>query len=892
MLKRQTWRAALFLITLFASALGTFYPGAVAAMQCDEAAVDGIYRNYTGNYVDINLIGSPNLAGAELVFEFGPTIDEVLAITSSSNGQFIPVTLSSGQSPDIVFSQTLVGATHIRVKIVGTAPSNGTISVKACLASGTNIGEPTNENENEEGPTSPSGDPANQCSSSNIRSLILTGNPINWPLQAPLNVPAGSNIRLSFHSATDLEGFTLAWESPIDLNGAAVRVYNGGWQFPTLVGSNGRYQLSQSYSNATIIDFDISTSANGVLLGAEICPEVINVNTLMPVNQVGPVNPTDFTSGHCNRAFINGTVLENTQQGPQRLDKPATYWNNFGFDLTASPSATISGIEIDWIVGRSFNPGSIDVLVQPPGGQATFLNPKPTFTEVPVSSSPVSNVVRIVFDTPIQNVRYVVASPGIANPNDSKSMNSAKICEDWNSPKPTAAVLLGDSFASGEGDMASEFDYPGPGDYEPVLGWNTRNDPMVFFNMQNEDFPCIVSYSSNTGSFNEVFPCFDLHVFGTSGPTLQKPPNALAANPENAYFCHRSHNVQLYQANLPVDDRFNLACSGAWPRDFLISQPYYWRPNASGVLPQIEQLRRVADTHEIKLVQIMIGGNNTEFTFGGLLSTCIANFLSDAFFSDPQFTLQWVFQGEVLDISQKPCDPESLGIEETSVQTASANLSAAIAEVITTMQALYGPDHEYTLVMQNYPSPVGPTIDPYWVETDHNFGNDESDSTFRKLADHRYIGGCPIHEDALDVATELAAGLNHAIERVYEGLAEAFKDLAVDIRFSDLSGAFDGKRLCEDIDKSNDWFTPLRVMANGNITSQKYPQTIFHWNKLDLQQAADNCASHSQTCQESMHPNAKGHKKMAQCLNQTLALSSSASIEGKKNRCAPGDPPD
>jgi hypothetical protein len=72
---------------------------------------------------------------------------------------------------------------------------------------------------------------------------------------------------------------------------------------------------------------------------------------------------------------------------------------------------------------------------------------------------------------------------------------------------PTAAVALGDSFISGEG----------AGAYAPVVDVN---------------------------GVAQGFP-------GWSAPN------------SNAYFCHRSPNASLFQADLPgIAARFNLACSG------------------------------------------------------------------------------------------------------------------------------------------------------------------------------------------------------------------------------------------------------------------------------------------------------------------------------------------
>ncbi|HTF11299.1 MAG TPA: hypothetical protein VK659_24300, partial [Asanoa sp.] len=138
---------------------------------------------------------------------------------------------------------------------------------------------------------------------------------------------------------------------------------------------------------------------------------------------------------------------------------------------------------------------------------------------------------------------------------------------------PTAAVALGDSFVSGEG----------AGNYQPV---------------------------TDLGGVAQAFP-------GWSAPN------------SNAFFCHRSANASIQRAALPgIAARFNLACSGGQPHDIAAASSS--RTNGRTVAAQLDQLRAVSQTHDIDLVLVGLGSNNSQFTFGSVAEKCANRFIADA----------------------------------------------------------------------------------------------------------------------------------------------------------------------------------------------------------------------------------------------------------------------
>jgi hypothetical protein len=132
--------------------------------------------------------------------------------------------------------------------------------------------------------------------------------------------------------------------------------------------------------------------------------------------------------------------------------------------------------------------------------------------------------------------------------------------------KPTAAVVLGDSYSSGEGGG----DYLGP--------------------------------------------------VAISGTALTIP-----ASDEPNNRCHRSRNASLFKADLPgIDAKFNLACSGGRATDLWNEK----RRNQKNEYAQVDYLAAIAKTHDVKLILIGVGGNDVGFA--DVLLKCSERFLAQS----------------------------------------------------------------------------------------------------------------------------------------------------------------------------------------------------------------------------------------------------------------------
>ncbi|MEV4489558.1 hypothetical protein AB0K04_05505 [Micromonospora coxensis] len=361
---------------------------------------------------------------------------------------------------------------------------------------------------------------------------------------------------------------------------------------------------------------------------------------------------------------------------------------------------------------------------------------------------------------------------------------------------PTAAVALGDSFISGEG----------AGAYAPVVDVN---------------------------GVAQSFP-------GWSAPNA------------NAYFCHRSPNASLFQADLPgIQARFNLACSGGQPYD--IANASASRAKGRQVAAQLDQLRAVGQTHDIDLVLVGLGSNNSSFTFGSVAEKCANRFIADAWTGWWEF---WAYLGGP--VPQEPCSDADLATA-AQFSAATAETTAAVRQILTTL-AQIDADGQHRVVLQDYTNPLPPELaSNFWTED----SRDDTRDKFRALGAERYAGGCPIHRASLAPGHRFSQGLGTLVNSVRSTLAAEFP--TADLVGLNVQRAFDGARLCEQSGSPTGALaTPIRLQDGP---SGVFVTSLSGYDKLDIQRIANTCGTYFQTCQESWHPNAAGHRVLGRCLS-------------------------
>ena len=369
---------------------------------------------------------------------------------------------------------------------------------------------------------------------------------------------------------------------------------------------------------------------------------------------------------------------------------------------------------------------------------------------------------------------------------------------------PTAAVAMGDSFISGEG----------AGNYEAVVDVNGA---------------------------------------------VQAFPGWSAAN-SNAFFCHRSANASIEVAALPgISARFNLACSGGQPHD--MAGRSIDRASGRTVDAQIEQLRTVAQTHDIDLVLIGLGSNNSSFTFGTAAAECAGRFIADAYIGWWEFwvpLINWI-TGQT--VSQDACTANDLATA-SELAAGQAETLAAARQILVVLDEIDA-DGEHRVVFQDYTNPLPLDYDnKFYKERRRTDTRDK----FRHLARERYAGGCPAHRASLGPAHSFSQGLGNLVAGVHAALSNEFP--GDDLVYLNVQRAFDGARLCETSSSpSGALATPLRLQDKSGGAPTGVPLTsIDNTDKFDIARIQGVCEDWFQTCQESWHPNAAGHAALAECL--------------------------
>jgi lysophospholipase L1-like esterase len=386
---------------------------------------------------------------------------------------------------------------------------------------------------------------------------------------------------------------------------------------------------------------------------------------------------------------------------------------------------------------------------------------------------------------------------------------------------PTAAVALGDSFISGEG----------AGAYQSVV---------------------------DISGVPQGFP-------GWSAPN------------NNAFFCHRSANASLNVAPLAgIDARFNLACSGGQPADFATASNS--RAKGRTVAAQLDQLRAVAQTHDIDIVLVGLGSNNSSFTFGDAAAECAGRFVADGYIGWWEFwvpIINWITGATS---PESPCTANDLATPQ-ELAAAQAETTAALRSLVQVLDEVDA-DGQHRIVLQDYTNPLPPEYDSKFHKED---GRTDTRDKFRDLVRERYAGGCPAHRASLGPAHQFSQGLGTLVQGAHATLRA--ENPTKDLVYLNVQRAFDGARLCETAaSPAGALATPVRLMDEaGGAPTGVHLTSINGTDKLDIARIQGVCTSWFQTCQESWHPNAQGHAVLGQCLAAAVSAVNDDRIDCVRN---------
>jgi len=225
--------------------------------------------------------------------------------------------------------------------------------------------------------------------------------------------------------------------------------------------------------------------------------------------------------------------------------------------------------------------------------------------------------------------------------------------------------------------------------------------------------------------------------------------------------CHRSKSAEVYIGG--AVSGINLACSGA--KTSTSTSEGKFKPgldfyNSSGKEGQALMLQHFAATHNVKLVAVSIGGNN--FNFAGIVQDCIEDFL---------FTPEWW---------PAYCSEESYvtkNFTSSNVATQKSAISGAILNVAQAMTNAGYSSSQYTIVVQDYPSPIP-----------NSSGFRYSQSGYTRQS----VGGCGFwNKDANYANEKMLPTIDSAV------LGAAAASGLSNVRTMDIASAFNGRRLCE-----------------------------------------------------------------------------------------------
>ncbi|WP_438306886.1 hypothetical protein ACSHXN_44810 (plasmid) [Streptomyces sp. HUAS TT11] len=291
---------------------------------------------------------------------------------------------------------------------------------------------------------------------------------------------------------------------------------------------------------------------------------------------------------------------------------------------------------------------------------------------------------------------------------------------------------------------------------------------------------------------------------------------------KGAQACDRSDSAEILGVetpDVPVERRFNIACSGA-TTDNVTSTGF------KGQRPQIDDLRDIAKKNKVRTVVLSIGGNDLKFS--ELLQDCVkAYFLPSVF---------------------------NKGCRGSMEKEFSERLDPVQAKVVNTVEAIQGvlrkagqEDGSYQIVLQSYPNPLPLARD----------FRDPENAPLPPANYSRYLkGGCPFLDADADWAhTSVVPRISAMLERAAD---------EAEVSFLDLQEAFAGHELCSSTtrqaDSSHTLASPLKAKDAEWV----------RWVPYLVEDLKDAPWQVQGNQQEAIHPNHYGQLALSACLTKIL----------------------
>ena len=285
--------------------------------------------------------------------------------------------------------------------------------------------------------------------------------------------------------------------------------------------------------------------------------------------------------------------------------------------------------------------------------------------------------------------------------------------------------------------------------------------------------------------------------------------------------CHRSASQESYIGG--GVNGLNLACSGAKTSTFTSSDGYF-KPgldfyNSGGNQGQALMLQNFAATHNVQMVVVSIGGN--DFNFASIIQQCVTDFLGS-----PSWWKDY-------------CNDDSSvtsNFTSGNVAAVRANIKNAMLNLRTAMRNAGYADNAWTLLVQNYPSPV---------PNGSGFRYSESGYT------RQNTGGCGFWNNDATWAN------GTALPTINTAVTGAATDSAMtNVKTLNLATAFNGRRLCENT---------VGLYEEKGLTSWTQAGAVDQTEWINQIRTVSTAGS-DYYIQESLHPNYWAQLALRSCV--------------------------
>ncbi|VXC37301.1 hypothetical protein [Aeromicrobium sp. 9AM] len=294
-------------------------------------------------------------------------------------------------------------------------------------------------------------------------------------------------------------------------------------------------------------------------------------------------------------------------------------------------------------------------------------------------------------------------------------------------------------------------------------------------------------------------------------------------NAEQINRCHRSKSAEIYIGGGTLG--LNLACSGAKTAtsdgsDFKPGLDFY--DNGAGKQGQAKMLQQFAATHNVTMVAVSIGGN--DFNFASVVQSCVTDFLTS-----PTWWKDY-------------CKDDSsvvANFTSSNVAAVKTRIANAYANIRTAMRNAGYADSSWTLLVQNYPSPVPNGSGFRYGESGYSRQN---------------TGGCGFWNADADWANSTA------LPTINNTVTGAISQAGItNAKTLNLASTFNGRRLCE---------STVGLYEEVGLTNWTAQTAVDRTEWVNQIRTVTTAGSSPYYIQESLHPNYWGQLATRSCVRQ------------------------